>query len=165
MPLPSLVHEVSPEQSKGSKHLTSFLRHCTKVNTREHRRGSQLSPCDAAAHARMAPMLINLLKLKDTKASRPQEQTCHRQATVSRRFQIGFCILMLVRLVPLRTYCLKRLSQDIMWWVRYFKSSARSCDRFWGFRSHDRSGDWSCDSRLSNTVCFLTRKVGFSRLS
>jgi hypothetical protein len=35
---------------------------------------------------------------------------CHRQATVSRHFQIGFCILTPVQLVPLRTYCLKRLS-------------------------------------------------------
>jgi hypothetical protein len=32
---------------------------------------------------------------------------CHCQATVSRRFQIGFCILMPVRLVLLRTYHLK----------------------------------------------------------
>jgi hypothetical protein len=38
---------------------------------------------------------------------------CHRQATVSHRFQIGFCILMPVRLVPLRTYRLKRLSRGI----------------------------------------------------
>ena len=34
-------------------------------------------------------------------------QTCHRQATVLHRFQIGFCILMPVQLVPLRTYRLK----------------------------------------------------------
>jgi hypothetical protein len=40
-------------------------------------------------------------------------QGCHRQATVSRRFQIGFRILTLVRLVPLRTYRLKRLSRVI----------------------------------------------------
>jgi hypothetical protein len=32
---------------------------------------------------------------------------CHHQATVSCRFQFGFCILMPVRLVPLRTYRLK----------------------------------------------------------
>jgi hypothetical protein len=38
---------------------------------------------------------------------------CHRQATVSRRFQFGFCILTPVRLVPLRTYRLKRLSRSI----------------------------------------------------
>jgi len=30
--LPSLVHEVSQDQSKSSKHLTSFLRHCMSAN-------------------------------------------------------------------------------------------------------------------------------------
>jgi hypothetical protein len=38
---------------------------------------------------------------------------CHRQATVSHHFQIGFRILTPVWLVPLRTYRLKRLSQVI----------------------------------------------------
>jgi len=41
------------------------------------------------------------------------KRRCHHQATVSHRFQIGFRILMPVRLVPLRTYRLKRLSQVI----------------------------------------------------
>jgi hypothetical protein len=41
------------------------------------------------------------------------EGDCHRQATVSRCFQIGFCILTPVRLVPLRIYRLKRLSRVI----------------------------------------------------
>jgi hypothetical protein len=47
------------------------------------------------------------LKTKD-------KMKCHRQAMVSRCFQIGFCILTLVWLVPLRTYRLKRLSRVIM---------------------------------------------------
>jgi hypothetical protein len=38
---------------------------------------------------------------------------CHRQVVVSRQVQIGFEFLTPVRLVPLRTYRLKRLSQDI----------------------------------------------------
>jgi hypothetical protein len=38
------------------------------------------------------------------------ETSCHHQVVVSRQFQIGFSILMPVQLVPLRTYCLKRLS-------------------------------------------------------
>ena len=67
--------------------------------------------------------------------------SCHCQATVSRRFQFGFCILMPVQLVPLRTYRLKRLSWSITWYVRWFRSRARSCDGMGGFRSHDRSGD------------------------
>jgi hypothetical protein len=38
---------------------------------------------------------------------------CHHQAIVLRHFQFRFCILMLVWLVPLRTYHLKQLSQMI----------------------------------------------------
>jgi hypothetical protein len=43
----------------------------------------------------------------------PRVPTYHCQATVLHRFQFGFCILMPVRLVPLRTYRLKRLSRSI----------------------------------------------------
>jgi hypothetical protein len=35
MLLPSLVHEVSPEQSNSSKHLTSFLRHCNITRSKD----------------------------------------------------------------------------------------------------------------------------------
>ena len=53
---------------------------------------------------------------------------CHRQATVSHRFQIGFRILTPVRLVLLRTYHLKWPSQVITWRVRWFESHARLRD-------------------------------------
>jgi hypothetical protein len=41
------------------------------------------------------------------------EGYCHRQVAVSRQFQIRFEFLTSVQLVPLRTYCLKRLSRGI----------------------------------------------------
>jgi hypothetical protein len=34
--LPSLAHEVSPEQSKCSKHLTGFLRYCMSMESYHH---------------------------------------------------------------------------------------------------------------------------------
>jgi len=43
-------------------------------------------------------------------------------------------------------YRLKRLSRSITWYVRWFRSHAKSRDRIGGFRSCDRSGDlvtWS----------------------
>jgi hypothetical protein len=52
------------------------------------------------------------LRNSPTRVRQP-DRTCHRQATVSRRFQFRFCVLTPVQLVPLRTYRLKRLSRSI----------------------------------------------------